>query len=155
MPACCRVVSLHAGVDSNLGERAYSVPVVTICPLADLWVQMATKRKFHMGEEEREAGEYGHLRLKSHTADGDRWEFFSSLRERRWGARSGLTSLSFLLQLFLQHTFSPIFIPFKKNLPAVLVQTAEKFDLSHLLLNMRIWVAFPILSCAFCLGLGP
>lgn len=85
VPACCRVVSLHAGVDSNLGERAYSVPVVTICPLADLWVQMATKRKFHMGEEEREAGEYGHLRLKSHTADGDRWEFFSSLRERRWG----------------------------------------------------------------------
>lgn len=40
----------------------------------------------HLSCNQHLEGEYGHLRLKSHTADGDRWEFFSSLRERRWGA---------------------------------------------------------------------
>lgn len=66
-PARCRVVSLHAGVNSNLGWMC------SWCAcghsLSSCGLLCSTKRRFHMWEEDREAGEYGHLRLKNPTAE--------------------------------------------------------------------------------------
>lgn len=98
-----------------------------------------------MGEEKREAGEHGHLRLGSTKTGFALMEGggCSSLREEGGGGWSGLTSPSLLLYPCLQHTFSPVFPPLRKDFPDALVQVAEKSDLHCLMLNMGEWVAFP------------
>lgn len=104
-------------------------------------------------KEKREAGEHGHMRLRSSkTLCSNDGGFCSSPRGRRWDGWSELTSLTFLLYPFLQHTFSPLFPPFRKAFPVVLVQVTEKFDLFHLMLNMSVWVAFPIYLVPSALG---